>query len=147
MTTICAGCRVFIILFVVLLHALCGSHISLPKLLIYIGSLSVNVLTLGGVRLSSSVFKLVFTLILICLNSIQTYKTQGAASRVTIISSLLPLIVQFISPCSFLIIVSLWVLLDFGTLYHSVLGQQLPVCGFRRLLKANLFDIGYPKPR
>ena len=63
MTTISSCYRVFRILYVVFLHTLRGSHISLPTLLICIGSLSVTVSTSSGVCLSLSVFKLVYPLI------------------------------------------------------------------------------------
>ena len=120
MTTICSGYRVSRILYSVLLHALSGSPISLPTLLICI-SLSVNVLTSSGVCLSSNVSKLVFPLIFnLAYLHIPVSKTQGAATLVTIILPLFRSIVQFISLSDVLIVVSLWVTLGFGILYHSV---------------------------
>ena len=144
MTTICSSYRVSKILYNVLLHALRGSPISIPTVLICIGSLSVNVLTSSGVCLSSNVSKLVFPLIfnLVYLH-IPVSKTQGTATLVTIIIPLFRLIVQskrrFDSCCS-VGAPRLWNSLPFS------IRTANSVCGFRRQLKTYLFDLAYPNP-
>ena len=123
MTTFCAGYRVFRILYVALLKALCGSHISLPTFCFFIGSLSVNLLI-------SMFCLLIFKCLQTCLSpyfhsGLTPYSCIQNTRRTSPCNHYLTT-VSFVRKVHksklFLIIVSLWVLLGLGTPFNVCFG-------------------------